>query len=91
MPDVVVCLSYNRSLIDPNHRLTGNYLEQLTKELSARKVFQSISFLDEANEWTRFNLSLVETSRARFAFLSASTVNTAEGSSFFLTQTKYLR
>lgn len=60
MPDVIVCLTYNRFVIDPHHKLTGNYLTELTKELYTRRIFRSIRFLDEENQWRWFNLSLIQ-------------------------------
>ena len=55
----------DKTLIDKNHKLTGNYLEQLTSEMTTESVFESITYLNESNEWTNFNLSLVE----RFYFM----------------------
>ena len=65
MPVLVFCFPIDQMLIDKNHQLTGNYLEQLTSDMIAESVFESILYLDESNGWTPFNLSLVE----RFLFL----------------------
>ena len=55
----------DEKLIDKNHKLTGNYLEQVTSKITAESVFESIIYLNESNEWIPFNLSLVE----RFYFM----------------------
>ena len=60
MPFVMFCLPVEEKLIDRNHQLTGNYLEKLTSEITAESLFESITYLDELNEWIPFNLSLVE-------------------------------
>ena len=60
MPVLVFCFPIEEKLIDANHQLTGNYLEQLTSDMRAESVFKSIIYLNESNEWTSFNLSLVE-------------------------------
>ena len=54
MPESVFCLELDKRLIDPNHRLTGNYLERLTSDLSAKKIFQNITYLDESNRFNQF-------------------------------------
>ena len=38
-PVVVFCFAYNTSLIDRNHKLTGDYLRKLTSEMSATTIF----------------------------------------------------
>ena len=65
MPVVVFCLPINEKLVDRNHLLTGNYLEQVTSEMTSESVFESILYLNESNKWIPFNLSLVE----RFFFM----------------------
>ena len=65
MPVLVFCHPIeenliDENLIDKNHKLTGNYLEQMTSEITAESVFESITYLNESNEWIPFNLSLVE-------------------------------
>ena len=60
MPVLVFCLQVDEKLIDANHQLTGNYLEQLTIDMTAESVFERILYLGESNGWTSFNLSLVE-------------------------------
>ena len=65
MPVLVFCHPIDENLIDKNHKLTGNYLEQVTSEMTAESVFESIIYLNESNEWTSFDFSLVE----RFYFM----------------------
>ena len=65
MPVLVFCPPIDKKLIDANHQLTGNYLEHKTIDTTAESVFESILYLNEFNEWTPFNLSLVK----RFFFL----------------------
>ena len=60
MPVLVFCLPIDEKLIDKNHQLTGNYLEQVTSHMKAKSVFIGIRYLNESNEWIPFNLSLVE-------------------------------
>ena len=67
MPVLVFCLPIDEKLIDRNHELTGNYLEQLTSNMNAESLFKRILYLDELNEWVPFNLSLVE----RFFFMQS--------------------
>ena len=56
MPVMVFCLPIDKKLIDKNHRLTGNYLEKVTSDLTPEIVFKSIAYLNESSEWTPFNL-----------------------------------
>ena len=65
VPTMVFCFRINQKLIDSNHKLTGWYLEDLTNEMNVENTFKSISYLNESNEWTPFDLRLVE----RFFFL----------------------
>lgn len=60
MPTVVLCHQIDENRIDKNHKLTGNYLEKLTSNMTAENVFRNIAYLDELNGWTSLNLSLVE-------------------------------
>ena len=60
MPAMVFCLRIDQNLLDRNHQLTGNYLDKLTREMSAERTFKSIAYLNESNEWTPFDLRLVE-------------------------------
>ena len=60
MPVVVFCIQIDQSLIDRNHRLTGNYLEKLTRLMNVSSTFESIAYLNESNEWMPFDLNWVE-------------------------------
>ena len=65
LPVLMFCHQMDEKLIDKNQKLTGSYLEQLSREMTAENVFKSITYLNESNEWTPFNLSGVE----RFFFM----------------------
>ena len=58
MPVMVFCLPVDEKLVDKNHRLTGNYLEHVTSDMTSKSLFESIAYLNELNEWIPFNLSL---------------------------------
>ena len=60
MPALVFCRRIDEKLIDPNHQLTGHYLEQLTRQMTVESSFANISYLDESNEWIPFDRSRVE-------------------------------
>ena len=60
MPSLVFCFSIDQKLIDTNHQLTGNYLEELTRQMTAESQFVNISYLDQSNEWILFDHSRVE-------------------------------
>ena len=60
MPELMFCLRIDKNLIDPNHHLTGNYLEELTRQMTAESQFVNISYVDESNEWIPFDRSRVE-------------------------------
>ena len=60
MPAMVFCLRIDQKLIDRNHQLTGRYLEELTGNITTESTFKSISYLNESNEWTPFDLRQVE-------------------------------
>lgn len=62
MREIIFCFDYDfASSIDDNHQMTGNYLEELSGDLTVEKVFESITYLDErSNRWAAYNLSLVE-------------------------------
>ena len=59
--EITFCLSFNTSSIDKNHKLTGTYLERLTEEMTAERVFKSIAHLKESYEWLGLDLGLVKT------------------------------
>ena len=66
MPVLVFCHQIDEKLIDKNHRLTGNYLEQLTSDMTAERTFTNISYLSESNVWSPLDVTLVK----RFFFLN---------------------
>ena len=59
MPELVFCIRFDEELINRNYQLTGNYLEQLTGDITPASTFKSISYLNESSEWVSFNLSQV--------------------------------
>ena len=51
MPEVIICFSFDELFIDMNHKLTGHYLDEITKYIT-ETVFETISYLDNrTNEW----------------------------------------
>ena len=60
MPEMVFCYQINQNLIDRNKKLTGDYLEELTSELTTVRMFRNISYLNESNEWIPFDRDLAE-------------------------------
>ena len=59
MPEMIFCREIGEK-IDRNQKLTGTYLEQLTSELTAGRMFENITYLTESNEWIPFDLSKVK-------------------------------
>ena len=52
MPEIIFCLDFDESLIDVNHKLTGNYLDKITEDIRVETVFYMIHYLDNrTNEW----------------------------------------
>ena len=70
MPTMIFCLTIDER-IDKDHKLTGNYLDQLTSEMSVESLFKNITYLNESNEWTSLNLKLVD----RFFFMHLKCFN----------------
>lgn len=60
MPVMMFCRQIDKKLIDANHRLTGNYLEKLTRQMTTKSTFENVTYLDELNEWIPFDLNLIE-------------------------------
>ena len=50
MPDALFCFDFRHSLAGQAN-VTGNDLEELTKEINAERVFERISYLDRQNRW----------------------------------------
>lgn len=62
MPQIAFCHRIDESLIDKNHKLTGDYLEELTGNLKTGDLFKSIVYLrNDSNEWNLLGLDLVHT------------------------------
>ena len=55
MTESIICFEFNQTLIDKNYQLTGNYLNEITNEMRAKKVFKNISYLSKSNEWITLN------------------------------------
>ena len=53
MPEIIFCIDFDKSLIDMNHKLTGNYLDEITKDIRIETVFDRIRYLNNnrTNEW----------------------------------------
>ena len=66
MPEISFCFEIDEILIDRNQKLTGAYLEELTSELTSRRIFRDIFYLNELNKWIPFDINQVE----RFFFLN---------------------
>lgn len=50
MPDTLFCFDFRHSL-SGQMNLTGNRLEELTKDINVERVFEKISYLDRLNRW----------------------------------------
>lgn len=59
VPVMAFCSDIDEQGIDENHALTGNYLEELTRNVTAERFFKSITYLNESNEWIPFDLARV--------------------------------
>lgn len=57
--ETLFCFDYNSSLVDRNKNLTGNYLNEITRELSAEKIFESVQYLNntDQNDWLELKLN----------------------------------
>ena len=51
MPVIMFCLRIDPKLIDRNHQLTGNYLEQLTRQITVKSTIANVAYLNGSNEW----------------------------------------
>lgn len=60
-PEIIFCVNYNQTKIDRNHKLTRNYLDQVTEEddLKIENVFDKFVYLNEINEWVTSRASVV--------------------------------
>ena len=66
MPVMVFCQQFNFSLIDANYKVSGAYLEELTREMTTENMFANITYLNELNDLLPFDLNRVE----RFFYLN---------------------
>ena len=58
MPEIIFCVSFDMSLIDMNYKLTGHYLDEITKKIRIETVFDTIHYLDnKTNEWITLKLN----------------------------------
>lgn len=57
VPAIVLCLRYDHPEIVANRRLTGSYLEQLTSDLTAERIFKSITYMSKQNHWIELDPS----------------------------------
>lgn len=56
LPDISLCLKIGETdPIDPNQKLTGNYLNKVTENKSIEYLIKSLSYLDEHNHWIHLN------------------------------------
>ena len=51
MPELIFCLDLDSSLINTSQKLTGNYLQDLTGDISAENIFEKIQYLGDKNKW----------------------------------------
>lgn len=49
--EIVFCLNYDTTLINPNYQMTYSYLNDATKNLKADDVFNRIEYLTKSNRW----------------------------------------
>lgn len=60
MPIMMFCVQIDQNRIDRNHKLTGNYLEQLTVNITPERMFERVAYLTGLGVWTEFNLKSVD-------------------------------
>lgn len=53
LPEIIFCFEINQTLIDPKRKLTGYYLDELTRDM--RIVFDKIAYLNSSNTWVHTN------------------------------------
>lgn len=46
LPNIIFCIDFTNSTIDVNHKLTGKYLDDLTKELNIENIFHEVRYFD---------------------------------------------
>ena len=54
VPNIIFCLKLKQK-IDENTELSGNYLEEITKDLEIKNIFERIEYLNESNnnQWIK--------------------------------------
>ena len=53
-PEVIFCFKFDLLSIDKNHKLNGNYLDQLTQHINLNTVFKEITYLNKSYGWTTY-------------------------------------
>ena len=54
IPGISFCFDFDLQ-IDQNHKLTENYLNESTKNISIKTVFTNITYLNKLNDWITLN------------------------------------
>ena len=49
LPNTIYCFEYDDSKIDKNAKITGEYLDQLTSDLTFKNVFEKINYFDKTH------------------------------------------
>ena len=52
MPEIIICLKFDTSFLDANHRLTGDFLAEKSSNLNLNTVLEKIVYLNESNDFT---------------------------------------
>ena len=57
IPEMLFCFDFDQTMIDQNVELTGNYLEEITRNLTIETFFNKIAYLTDENKWKFLNES----------------------------------
>ena len=57
MPETIFCFDLAYIIIDRNYKLTENYLNELTGNLTIERIFENITYLNSENKWISLNSS----------------------------------
>lgn len=87
MPVMLFCLQIDQKLIDANLQLTGNYMEEMTRQMTAESTFESITYLNGSSEWIAFDSSRTE----RFFLLNMKCFRMKIDQFHFSTETQALK
>ena len=61
IPELVFCFNYDRTAIDRNYLLTGSYLKAISKDITKRTIFKTISYLTNRTDvWTTLESNLTD-------------------------------